>query len=362
MKSSRFLLGLFFLMFLAAGSCKKKDSSNSQTTPPPPGNGLPALNSATSVLGYNLLGKIRGIWDGPVTSTTALGSYPEWIVDMRPISASQVSSKNELDTANNIFMSFFVCFHNGSYKLAFRNGGAFSNMQRVSYMEADSVSETSSQSYYRFADFVKGTKKTITEVMFHADSLIIQSFTNKYNTLTTPALHMRWKASLRDTTSCQPAISAFSFPQKKLVQDFSATFSTVTESVYYQLAGDPYTEAQQPYLGKSTLSYTVLPTITLNSSHKVFLLATTQPLFNGAALNPAGMNCRSRYVLLPGNAAGSFVFNYMHPGNYFLYAFYDANGDGVINTGDYISTSNVPFSLSPLGTATATTQINYLVP
>jgi hypothetical protein len=355
------LLLTLFIFTLITSSCKKKESSSS-IPPPPVTAGLPALNGSTPVLGFNLLGKIKGIWDGPVTSTTALGSYPEWIVDFRPISASQISAKNELDTANNIFMSFFVCYHNGQYRLAFRNGGAFSTMQRVSYMEADSVSELVGNCYYRFVDFVKGKKRTITEVIFRADSLILQSYTNKYNTLTTAALHMQWKAKLQDTTSCQPAVTAFNYPQKKLVQDFSSTFSSATESIYYMLTGDPYTESQQPYLGKSTLSYTVLPSITLVSSNKVFLLVTTQPLFIGVALNQAALKCRSRYVLLPGKPAGSYLFNYMHPGSYYLYAFYDANGDGNINSGDYVSALNTTFTLPALGTASATTQINYQIP
>jgi hypothetical protein len=352
---------LAFLYFaMIAPGCKKKDNANPPASSNP--GDLPILNANTSVLGYKLLDKIQGIWDGPVTSTTALGSYPEWIVDFRAIHAGQIAAKNELDTANNIFMSFFICYHNGAYRLAFRNGGAFANQQRVAYMEIDSINETSGQNYYRFADFVKGPKRTVTEVIFNADSLTIQSYTNKYNTLATPTLHMQWKAKLQDTTACQPARHAFAYPQKKLVMNFSTTFNGVAESVYYQLNGDPYTEAQQPYLGKSILSYTVLPSIIMNAAHKTFLLVTTQPLFNGGVLNAPALKTRSRYVLLPGKPAGSYVFNYMHPGNYYLYAFYDANDNKAPDSGDYISTANTAFSLSPLGTVTASTQINFQIP
>src|SRR5947209_5838912 len=107
-------------------ACSHKNDST--VTPPP----HPIDTSA--VKGYNLLSKICGIWDGPVTSTTALGGYPEWIVDFRPISAGQVSAKNELDTLNDIFMSFFIVYDSSEYKLAFRNGGSFSGAKRVSYM------------------------------------------------------------------------------------------------------------------------------------------------------------------------------------------------------------------------------------
>jgi len=124
----------------------------------------------------------------------------------------------------------------------------------------------------------------------------------------------------------------------------------------------PYTEAQQPYLGQSTLSYSVLPSLTVSSANRVFLMVTTQPLFTGVSLNSAALNTRSRYVFLKAQSAGSFVFNYMHPGNYYFYAFYDANGNGIIDTGDYVSSANTNFSLSPLGTASASTQINFQIP
>ncbi|HWB62690.1 MAG TPA: hypothetical protein VG603_04195, partial [Chitinophagales bacterium] len=206
---------LLALFILALASCHHKDNNPPQNVSPPP------INSTTNVLGYGLLSKICGIWDGGVTSTTALGGYPEWIVDFRPISASQVSAKNELDTLNDIFMSFFITYHDSAYKLAFRNGGSFTGLKRVSYMEADSVSETPSQSYYRFVDFVKGSQRVYAEVVFKGDSLILRSFTNKYNTLRAPTLHMEWRAKLQDTTSCEAAKAAFGFPQKTLVKDFT---------------------------------------------------------------------------------------------------------------------------------------------
>lgn len=335
--------------------CKKKGPTQQQVvnnTPPP-------LTASTSVMGYNLLSKICGIWNGGVISETQLGSYPEWIVDFRPISAAQVGAKNELDTANNIFMSFFICYHDSAYKLAFRNGGAFANLQRTSYMEIDSVSETGSQSLYRFADFVKGLKRDIVDVIFKQDSLIILAYTNVYNTEPAPVPHMQWRAGLQDTSSCQAAITHFNYPQKVMVQNFDTTFAPVTESIYYQNTGDPYPASAQPYVGQSTLSYT--STYSLNPNNHVFLLVTTKPLINGFTFNTANMIYRSRYVIL--NAyQSSFTFTLMHPGSYYYYAYYDANGDGVLDSGDYVSSANTAFTLSPAGTATASTVIDFQIP
>ena len=342
---------IFFMIF--AVSCKGPATNNN--------GGPPVITSSTPVLGYNLLRKICGIWNGPVTSTTGLGNYPEWIVDFRPISASQVSAKNELDTANSIFMSFFIVYDSSQYKLAFRNSGSFASMTRIAYTVCDSVTESSNYSYYRFVDFVKGSKRDIVEVSFYADSLHIKAFTNKTNTLSAPVLHMDWHAAIQDTMSCLAAKTATLFPQKSMVENFSTTFSGVTESIYYTSAGDPYPESAQPYLGKSTLSYTVAGVPAIPAGSKVYLIVSTQPLIGTTGPIAANLVYRSRYVILSSPDA-SFVFNYMHPGSYYLYAFYDANNDGVLDSGDYVSTANTAFTLAPTGIASASAQINYVVP
>jgi len=344
------LLSLFFV------GCKKPANNQHQQVV---NNAPPPITASTQVKGYNLLSKICGIWDGGVTSTTALGGYPEWIVDFRPISAAQVGAKNELDTANSIFMSFFITYHDSAYKLAFRNGGSFTNLQRVSYMEIDSVVETSSLSYYRFVDFVKGAKRTITEVTFKQDSLIIESYTNKYNTLPTPTQHMQWRAKLQDTTSCQAAKTHFNFPQKVLVQNFDSTFMNVTESIYYQNVGDPYPASAQPYVGQASINYG--SDYALNANRNVFVLINTQPLISNFAFNSGNMIYRSRYVLL-NSATRIFTFTMMHPGTYYLYVYYDANGNGIMDSGDYVSAANTTFTLAPGGTATASAQLDYQIP
>ncbi len=344
---------LFIILTLAISSCKdkKKDTDN-------PDNPLTDINNTK---GYGLLNKVKGIWNGPVTSTTALGSYPEWIVDFRPIAASQVSAKNELDTLNDIHMSFFVALYNNEYRLAFRNGGSFVGMKRVSYFLADSVKEEQGQSYYRFSEVIKGTQRAYTEVVFKQDSMILKSYTNKYNTQAQPTLHMTWKAKLQDSTSCAAAVAQFSYPQKTLAKDFSTTFTNQAEAVYFSLASDPYPESAQPYLGQSNITYSFSGAFTPNPTKNVFLIITTQPLISGFSLNLANYKYRSRYVILPSNKP-NFTFNYMHPGTYYLYALYDNDGNQNISSGDWVSTTNTTFALSAQGTVNAATQINFTIP
>ena len=77
---------------LMMSSCKScKDKKNDET---------PIISESgpnvENTLGFGVLNKMVGIWNGPVSSTTGLGNYPEWIVDFRPISENQISAKNEL--------------------------------------------------------------------------------------------------------------------------------------------------------------------------------------------------------------------------------------------------------------------------
>jgi len=347
------------LSFILATGCKDRKKPEEEAPPVTTTAGpAPSINNT---LGYGVLNKVKGIWNGPVTSSTPLGGYPEWIVDFRPISANQVSAKNELDTLNDIHMSFFIALYNNQYKVAFRNGGSFNGMHRVSYFLADSVSETANRYFYRFAEIVKGKSRAYTEVLFKNDSLIIKSFTNKYNTLPSAVPHMTWSAKLQDTTSSTAAVSHFSFPQKTQTKDLSSVFVGQSESIYYNATNEPYPETAQPYLGQTTASYTYDAAHVPNASKKVVMFITTQPLISSGVYNPANLKYRSRYVTLAANDP-TFVFNYMHPGTYYLYAFYDNDGNSYPNSGDWFSAVGTPFSLSDKGTTTVSTQINYTIP
>ncbi len=344
-------------------SCKScKDKKSEEETPTEVPDGGPSVENT---LGFGVLSKVNGIWDGPVSSTTGLGSYPQWIVDFRPISENQVSAKNELDSLNDIFMSFFIVKHNNSYKVAFRNGGSFVGMKRSSYMLADSVSETASQSFYRFSEVVQGKKRAYSEVIRKGDSLILKSYTNKTNTLPSSVPHMAWRAQLKDSTSTAPAITNFAFPKKTLTKDFTSTFVGQTESIYYAPsgipAGDPYPETAQPYLGQTTVNYSYDASHVPNNSKKVFIIIMTQPLFSGPIPNLVNLKYRSRYVILAANDT-SFLFNYMHPGTYYVYALYDTDGNNAPNSGDWLSTANTSFTLNALGTTIVNPQINFTIP
>jgi hypothetical protein len=249
--------------------------------------------------------------------------------------------------------------------MAFRNGGGFAGSQRIAYAVIDSVSETANNYFYRFVDFKAGKNRVYTDVLFKDDSLIMHVYTNQYNSLPGPVTHMLWKAKLQDNTSTANAISTFSFPQKQMVKDFSTTFDSRTEAIYYSaadLVNDPYNEASQPYLGQTTVNVNFSAAYTPDPTKRVFLMITTQPLFSGFTFLPANLKYRSRYVFLS-SIDNAFTFNYMHPGSYYLYSLYDANGDGTFSSGDWMS-SNLTntFTLGALGTQSVNTTIDFTIP
>lgn len=357
MAARKILLLCLFIIGIFAG-CKK------QTPPNVDVDDIDTTTNPTNIentYGFGLLNKVKGIWDGPVSSSTPLGSYPQWIVDFRPISESQISAKNELDTANDIHMSFFIAKHNGGYKVAFRNGGSFAGLKRVSYFLIDSVFESTTTSYYRFSEAVKGKSRAYSEVIFKGDSLTMKTYTNHYNQQASPSLHMTWRAKLQDTTSAQAAVDSFSFPQKTLTKDFTNTFDGLPEAIYYNSNNDPYPEEEQPYLGKAHINYSFLGVITHDPSKKVFIFLTTKPLITNYALNAGNLKYLSRYVILS-DSDREFTFNYMHPGTYYLYPLYDVDGSNSFSSGDMVSTNNIIVTVPPNGTVSKSNIINYTVP
>ena len=355
----------FVFLFLVSSVITFSACNNDpdDTNPPDGSCQLAAISETSEVMGYGMLEKVPGIWNGPVSSPTPLGSFPEWIVDFRPISAAQVSAKNELDSLNDIFMSFFLVKHNCEYKLAFRNGGGFAGLTRNSYMIIDSLNETSTRSYYRFVDPVSGGNRVYTEVTFKQDSLLMVTYTNKYNTLSDPSIHMHWRASLRDASSAQAAITHFNYPQKEVVRDFSTTFDNVQEAVFYSAAQDPYPEEEQPYLGVANVNVSISSPASVDPSKMVLIVLTTQPLFSGFSFQTQNLKYRSRYVFVGASNPTGYSFNYMHPGTYYINALYDSNGDRTFSSGDYTNlTFDTPITIASESAGSATVNINFQIP
>ncbi|CAN5435057.1 hypothetical protein BH09BAC1_BH09BAC1_19770 [soil metagenome] len=343
------------LLLIAFTACDKGGTDEDKEVKP--------LTDTTTVVGYGIMEDFAGIWNGPVNSTSALGSYPEWIVDFRPISAGQLTAKNELDSINDIFMGFFIAKAKDKYVMTFRNGGGFAGMQRVSYACCDSSYNNGTERYYRFVDFKAGFNRLYIEFRFRNDSVHMQSFTNKYNTLSAPTLHMQWDAKRMDGSASHLAAQQFGFPKKISVKDFATTFDSRSDAVFYNVEEDPYSQSEHPYLGNTLIDCSFGSAVQTQAGAKVILIITTQPLFAGLQYTPVNLKYRSRYVLLTGAHGSSYNFDYMHPGTYYLNAIYDTNGNLVPESGEFIQFPfDKAFTLSANDTIDISTQISLQIP
>lgn len=312
------------------------------------------------VFGFGILKRIPGLWHGPVTSTTPAGSYPNWYVDFRPVSAAQVSQFSLLDSQTVNDISFFIVKHHHSLKVAMRTKGCFGKKCCVTYEVIDSVNQKAG--YYRFSDFRSGAKRAYTEFQFHKKAFVMEVYTNKFNTQKEPQIHTRWNATLGDRKAASDAIAHFQYPRKTMVKDFSDVFNNMEETIYYTFDDDPYSSEEQPYTGSVTINIAISKKLRVKKNHELFLLLTTKSLFNGIQYEKENLKYISKYVYLPVDTK-SYTMQNVHPGKYFLYSYNDINGDRKHQSGDYMS-SDIQhiINVSPNENTEVNTTINFKIP
>ena len=314
----------------------------------------------SNVMGYGILTRLPGLWNGAVSTATPAGNFPEWYVDFRPVAPGQVSQYSTLDADTLNYISFFIVKRDGQLKVALRTEGVFQNQGCVTYEVIDRVNEE--EGYYRFSDFKAKDERAYTEFYFEDDKFVMDVYTNKFNRVSPLELHSRWTATLGDRRAALSTMDALDFPQPVMVKDFSDAFVNMSESIYYTFENDPYPSESQPYVGTVTVNISMDETLPVSADHELFLLLTTDSLFDGYDYDPANLRFASKYVYLPIGTA-SYTFTNVHPGKYFLYSYNDVNGDKHHKSGDYISSNiNHVITLEPEGHITADTEIDYIIP
>ena len=172
------------------------------------GSGAPkADQEEEGVLRFGILGRLPGLWHGTVSTTTPAGSFDNWYVYFRPVSAGQVSQYSTLDARTINYISFFIVRHEGRLKVALRTEGVFDGKGCVTYEVVDTVRE--SEGYYRFADFPAGDDRAYTEFTFKDDEFLMEVYTNRFNRVSPLELHSRWRARLGDRNAAAEAVSGF---------------------------------------------------------------------------------------------------------------------------------------------------------
>jgi len=336
-----FIVSILFLQFTHS------DSSKIQFEP-------------EEVFGFSFLEKIPGLWSGPVSTDTPAGNFDNWYVDFRPVSPGQVSQYTLFDSQTINNLTFFIVKHENQLKVAMRTEGCFDKKCCVTYEVMDKVDEE--KGYYRFSDFQSKAKRAFTEFTIKNDEFLMEVYTNKFNKLEKLELHSRWNAKLGDRSAAKEAITHFNFPQPIMVKDFTDVFKNMKESIYYVMDDDPYSSDSQPYVGNVTVNIEIDKALKVKKGHELFILLTTESLFDGLKFKEENYKYFSKYVFLPIDTK-SYTIKNVHPGKYYLYSYNDINGDRHHKKGDYMSSDlNNIITVPAKGTVETETKIDFVIP
>jgi hypothetical protein len=353
---TRLRIGACLLVLILSSQCATAQGGGDG-----PGSYAPNTNQDDGqVMGFGILRRLPGQWHGPVTTTTPAGSFDQWYVDFRPVSPGQISQYSTLDAQTINYISLFIVKHEDRLKVALRTEGVFRGKGCVTYEVIDTVKE--SEGYYRFSDFQAGDDRAYTEFTFKGDEFLMEVYTNRFNRVSPLEVHCRWKARLGGRRAAEASIARFDFPQSIMVKDFSTTFRHRSESIYFDLENDPYRSLEQPHVGEVTVNIAIDEKLKTKSEDELFLLLTTESLFEGLRYDVENLKYISKYVFLP-IGTRTHTFTHVHPGRYYLYAYDDINGDRCHLSGDYMSSNvNNVFTLSTEGHVTVDAVIDFVIP
>lgn len=336
---------IFGLVLMVLTNCMKTEEET--IVKKPAENSIHPVNIKDK--GFDLLENMQGQWVG---RNQVMAWDFEWFTfDYRAISPSHTFGIFEGGSMGNLFTSFFVSNYKGTQTIMARNGGLLNGIYRTSYFVLDSVNNSDGD-FYRLVDALGGTDVMWMELRFKNDSLYFNAYTSRLG-LVTPVRHMTFVAKKENMELAQVAAQKYQFPQKQLAWDYdkrlieehyyinqgesqarSATFmseglnTSVTQLAYE--AGDPIRIDEHPSLGYLQVDIERNPDI---ESKTLFVLLSYLPLTdqNGYMLD----NFES-VLLFPelNNNEETFLFTYLHPGDYYITVIADKNEDGYVSAGD----------------------------
>lgn len=369
MKKRHFLLRTLFVLFLIGCEDNVRDITGG-TNPTPPTNPVTEVNPVDITIdGFDFLEKMQGHWVG--TNKVIADEYPWFAWDYRAISKSHIHGIHEGGSLGNLFTSFFVTNYKGKKTIMARNGGLLNGIYRTSYFVMDKIEDRNSEGkYYRLVDAIGGTRIMYMELRFKGDELFFNSYTSNLGNRI-PSRHMTFKGKKMHMELAQSAQNATGFPENTIDNglDFangfnpehlyteqagqpakSATFlASQTNNDVYELApqsGDPYIITDHPRLGTLTANITRNSEIT-DTNLLVYLSRDPLTDTNGFLTSDAAAFDTILHFPALENKEDTFLYTYLHPGEYYLTVVADKSGDGAPGAGDILSISK-KLTVSPL--------------
>ncbi len=370
MKKQFILFGLILSLSLISCEDGIRDITGGGTIP------IPEPTPTTEVIpvdintdGFDFLEKMQGHWVG--TNRVITDDFPWFAWDYRAISSSHIHGIHEGGTLGNLMTSFFVTNYKGKRTLMARNGGLLSGIYRTSYFVLDKVEDRGTDGkYYRFVDAIGGDTIMYFELRFNQDDLFFNSYTSNLGNRI-PSRHMTFKGKKMNIELAQAAATATGYPQNTVdtgldfADEFRADYlylpagETVPKSAtflaqqsannVYELApqsGDPYTIIDHPRLGTLTVNLTRNTEIT-NDNLLVYLSKDALTDTNGFLTSD--VNAYETLLHFPNleDKENTFLFTYLHPGDYYLTVIADKNNDLAPTEGDILSISK-KITIAPL--------------
>lgn len=351
------LLTLTLLVLLS--SCD--NSLRNISGKPEPTTSIEVVPADINKDGFDFLEKMQGHWTG--INRVIADDYPWFGWDYRAISKSHIQGIHEGGSMGNLFTSFFVTNYKNKRTIMARNGGLLNGIYRTSYFVLDKVENLGSNNKkYRFVDAIGSSKIMSFELRFKNDSLYFNAYTSGLGARV-PSRHMTFKGKKEHLNLSQKAATETGFPKNEVEIDFangfrqdylyvksgaskaeSATFlaQSATNDVYTLAgeSGDPYTILDHPKLGSIEISLTRDSKI---KDSNLFVYLSKDPLTDNNGIfssNPEAYNTLLHFPTLT-EKENSFLYTYIHPGDYYLTIVADQNNDLTISTGDITSVSTL---------------------
>ena len=310
-------------------------------------------------IGFDFLEKMQGHWVG--INRVITDDFPWFAWDYRSISKSHVQGIHEGGSMGNLFTSFFVTNYKNKRTIMARNGGLLNGIYRTSYFVLDKVEILgSNDKKYRFVDAIGSKDIMYFEIRFKDDELFFNVYTSGLGSRI-PSRHMTFKGKKEHLSLAQTAATETNFPKNEVEIDFvdgfredylyieagadkakSATFlaQSTTNDVYSMAieSGDPYTISDHPKLGSIQVNFNRNNDIK-DSNLLVYLSKDPLTDTNGVLTSdPESFNSILHFPTLT-EKEDTFLFTYIHPGDYYLTIIADQNNDFTISNGDITSIS-----------------------
>ncbi len=308
-----------------------------------------------------LMDKLKGLWIGNMT----LGDekHKSSSIDYRPIATSHIHGSFHAGSSGHLFTSFFITDFNGKRTIMARYGGVLNGVYKTSYLTLSKVAKGSKKSCYQFVDAYGGEERMWMELIFQGDQLKFNFYESSLGSK--PKLQMQYKAMRKNQAVASDIAERLQFPQNIVDKDFSeglptpkwGAAQTISSATYLckddksplkSLAlksNDPYSIAMLPYLAKIKVA---LKQSEQTKDNPLIIYLSKEPITDkqGKLLLEKGdlkKGLADGVYSAPVIAANetNFVFQYLHPGNYYLTVICDRDANGYPSSGDLSNKSKL---------------------